>query len=90
MDAVKVVGVTNVSFTTKDGTQISGKKLYYTEPIPASKGVGESADSVFVSDNKLSGMSITPGCTCEILYNKYGKVANVKVTDAPLEFGDID
>ena len=46
-----VVGVRPINFKGKDGNQITGKNIYFTEPLE--DGEGSSADRVFLSMDKL-------------------------------------
>ncbi len=50
----KILGVENVSFTGRDGTAITGKKLHAAEPIDPKRGVGEATENFFLSEAKLS------------------------------------
>lgn len=80
----KIIGVVNTKFTAQDGTVIEGKTVHATEPISPERGIGEAGDHFFMSTTKLATLDFTPspGQTVDILYNKYGKVAVMKlVTD---------
>lgn len=78
---VRVIGVVYTNFTARDGTTIEGQTLHTTEPISAERGIGESGDRFFLSKAKLSTLDFTPapGQTVEVFYNRYGKVASLKL-----------
>lgn len=77
----RIIGVIHTNFTTQDGTLIEGDTVHITEPISAERGIGESGDRFFLSKAKLSSLDFTPapGQTVEIFYNRYGKVASLKL-----------
>lgn len=79
----KICGIENVAFTGKDGTEVRGKRIHFTEAIAADRGVGEAADRLFLSDAKLVAMDFTPvvGQDIDILYDKNGRVKGVTVVD---------
>ena len=81
-----IIGVLQTAFTTKDGNAISGTTLYVTEPIPANRGKGSSADKVFLSSTKLAEQDFVPavGQEVDVLFNKFGKVAKLVLKDEPI------
>ena len=78
---VRVIGVVYTNFTARDGTTIEGQTLHTTEPISAERGIGESGDRFFLSKAKLSTLDFTPapGQRIVVFYNRYGKVASLKL-----------
>ncbi len=54
----KIIGIRPSSFTGRDGSQVSGKNIYLTEPLE--KGEGLAADRVFITDAKLSQWTYQP------------------------------
>lgn len=80
----KIIGTISTSFTPKDNTTpITGTTIFVTEPIPPDRGKGESADHFFLSTAKLASLDFTPavGMEVEILFNRFGKVATLKLED---------
>lgn len=76
----KIIGIENVDYTSKrTGNRVTGKKLYFTEPLPDDKGEGLFCDNVFVT-NQMA-MDIEIGDEVDILYNKYGNVADLRVAN---------
>ena len=52
----KICGIENVAFVGKDGSEVRGKRIHFTEAIAADRGVGEAADTIFLSAAKLVTM----------------------------------
>lgn len=80
----KIIGISNTTFTPKDSTTpITGSTIYVTDPISPDRGTGESADHFFLSAAKLAALDFTPvaGMEVTVLYNKFGKVAALKLDD---------
>ena len=46
-----IIGVRSSSFKGNDGVEITGKTIYFTEPLE--KGEGLAADRVFLTTDKL-------------------------------------
>lgn len=78
---MKIIGIEQLSFKGNDGTQVEGETLYGTETIDPKRGTGERADHFFMSKAKLAALDFTPtlGQTVEVLYNKFGKVAALRL-----------
>lgn len=74
---VTIIGVRNVSFTTKEGVFIEGQTIWYTTPIDKN-GRGFQADKAFISLPKKINPSDLP-CAADIYYNKFGKVDSVSL-----------
>ena len=75
----RIVGIAKSSFTGSDG-----------KPLDPKKGQGERADHYFLSAAKLGDLGFTPmvGQEVTILFNRYGKVATLKLDD-PLDQGEV-
>lgn len=82
-DYTKIVGVAPVEFTTDDGKAISGKTIYYTEPLEPEHGQGSFAGKLFLSSARLAALDYAPavGQEVELLYDRKGKVKAVNVVD---------
>lgn len=76
-----VVGVRPINFKGKDGNQITGKNIYFTEPLE--DGEGSSADRVFLSMDKLLKCQYDPkvGDEVHIEYNRNGRCTGVYPED---------
>ena len=79
----KVIGVSTTSFKGSDGTMVSGTTIFVSDPIDPKRGQGESAERIFLSAAKLADLGFTPtvGQEITIFYNRYGKVATIKLDD---------
>lgn len=86
----KIIGISNTSFTPKDSTTpIEGTTFYTTEPIDSKNGAGSKGDKFFLTRAKLSALDFTPaiGQEVEVLYNKFGKVATIRLlNDLEVDF----
>ena len=91
MEERKIVGVEDMSFTGTDGTPVKGKVIHTTERMDPKKGQGEKADHFFMSAAKLSTLDFTPavGMTVEVFYNRYGKVATLRLLSNDNSFVDL-
>lgn len=73
-----IIGVKLTSFTTKDGTKVTGYNVYITEERDDVDGL--VADRVFMSDRVCNRSCFTPhvGDIIETLgYNKFGRLSLV-------------
>ena len=72
-----IIGMRSSSFTGNDGVQVTGRTIYYTEPLE--KGEGLSAGHVFLTDAKLVKCAYDPkvGDDIYIEYNRYGKCSSI-------------
>lgn len=71
----QIIGVQLKSFTTKDGTIVTGYNVWYTEERSDVDGL--AADRVFLSDRVCNRSNFTPhvGDIIETLaYNKFGRL----------------
>lgn len=78
---MRIIGVVNTKFTAQDGTVIEGKTVHTAEPISPERGIGEAGDHFFMSTTKLAALDFIPavGQEVEVLYNRYGRVASLKL-----------
>ena len=76
-----IIGIRSSSFKGNDGEQISGKVIYFTEPLE--KGVGVSADRVFLTEDKLLKCEYDPkvGDEVHLEYNRYGKCSGIRLIE---------
>ena len=76
-----IIGVRSSSFKAEDGTRITGKTIYITEPLE--KGEGHSAERLFFTTDKLQNCQYDPkvGDEVHIEYNRYGKAAAIYPED---------
>lgn len=73
-----IIGVKLTSFTTKDGTKVTGYNVFTTEERSDVDGL--AADRVFMSDRVCNRSNFTPhvGDIIESLaYTKYGRLSMV-------------
>lgn len=71
------IGYRSVSFKGSDGNQVEGTNFFFTYEDSYITGLG--VEKVFIPASRLHYMSFVPdvGATCELFYNKYGKVADI-------------
>lgn len=71
------VGYRLVSFKGSDGNQVEGTHFFFT--YVDGHTIGQAVDKVFIPAKRLHDMSFVPdvGATCELFYNRYGKVADI-------------
>ena len=71
------IGYRSVSFKGSDGNQVEGTNFFFTYEDSYITGLG--VEKVFIPASRLHVMSFVPdvGATCELFYNKYGKVADI-------------
>ena len=83
MDGATVEGVVEVDFKNDKGETISGKTVYYTEPLDPERGEGRFAGKLFFSTSKLAALNYSPivGQVVHFLYDRGGKVKAVTVVD---------
>ena len=77
----KIIGIKYVSFVGSRGDTISGKSIFYSDPIAANAGEGFASDHVFVSSNKLSSLGFTPalGQEVDIFFNRLGHFSTMRL-----------
>lgn len=76
-----IVGVRTSSFKGDKGETISGKTIYFTEPLEGGEGV--SAERVFLTTEKLLKCQYDPkvGDDVRIEYNRYGRCSGIYPED---------
>lgn len=76
-----IIGMRSSSFQGNDGVQVTGKTIYYTEPLE--RGEGLSADRVFLTFEKLAKCAYDPkvGDEIRIEYNRYGRCSGIYPED---------
>ena len=83
----RIIGTARTSFKGQDGTLVEGTTIYVADPIDPSRGEGESAERYFLSKAKLTGLGfpVAVGQEVELLFNKFGKIASMKLLDDALD-----
>lgn len=80
---VKVVGICNVSYTSKKTNQlVEGKVIHFTRKAERDGDVGEVTDTVFISQKSdviKQVPKINLGKEVDIFYNRYGSVEDIAV-----------
>ena len=72
-----VMGKENINYISKRTQKpVIGVKIYVTYPLRGERGVGDGCDTFFVSSSLVSDVLV--GDQIEILFNKYGTVADIK------------
>lgn len=76
-------GMLPTSFKGADGSTVTGTTIFVSDPIDPKRGQGESAERFFLSAAKLANLGFSPavGQEITIFYNRYGKVATIKIND---------
>ena len=76
-----IIGVRSSSFKGEDGVQITGKTIYFTEPLKNGEGV--SAERVFLTTDKLQECQSDPkvGDEVHFEYNRYGKCSGIRLIE---------
>ncbi len=81
---MKVIGIRESSFETKDGNQIDGMSIYCTYPM-SGKGVysGEACERVYITKKRLYDCGYTPvvGDEIKVMYNRFGKVDSIELAE---------
>ena len=82
-DNTEIVGVVEVDFKSDKGETISGKTVYYSEPLGPDRGEGYFAGKIFFSAAKLAALDFTPavGQVVNFLYDRGGRVKAVTIVD---------
>ncbi len=77
----KIIGIKNVSFAGRNGDTVTGKSVFYSDPIAANAGEGVAADRVFVSSQKLSNLGFTPalGQEVEVHFTRLGHFSTMRL-----------
>ena len=74
---MRVVGKENKTFNFDDGKSVSGLYLYLTEQHPQVEGL--RTERIFISNEKLNGLSPGLGDEVNVFYNRFGKVQHLEV-----------
>lgn len=79
----KIIGISLCSFKLKDGSTMEGKTIYTSTPIDPKRGQGVATEHFFLSAAKLAALDFAPTVDqeVEVLYNKYGKIAQLRLVD---------
>lgn len=79
----ELIGIKAVNFTNQNtGEVVAGQKYHLAMNDP--DVYGRSAESVFFTNEKISKLGINEpqlGQVFEVQYNKYGKIAEMVLTD---------
>lgn len=81
----KVIGVERSCFRARSGDEVTGYNLYLASDIAADKGAGSRVERLYLSDAKASAWGLDArkllGHTVQALYNRWGKLTALSVTD---------
>ena len=82
----QVIGVERSCFTSRSGgEEVKGYNLYLASEISADRGAGSRVERLYLSDAKASVWGLDArallGHTVQALYNRWGKLASLSVTD---------
>lgn len=79
----KIIGIEEIRFMGKDGKEVVGKRIHFTDPIDAGRGIGDAGDKIFLSATKLASLDFAPavGQAIDILYDRYGRVKAIRVVE---------
>ena len=82
-DKTEIVGIVDVNFTADDGKIVTGKSVYYNEPLAPAQGEGCFAGKIFFSTAKLAALDYSPavGQVVQFLYDRGGRVKAVTIVD---------
>lgn len=77
-----IVGVRTSSFNGDRGETVTGKNIYFTEPM-SGDGEGVSAERVFLTTEKLLKCQYDPkaGDKVHVEYNRFGKCSGIYPED---------
>lgn len=82
---VKVVGISNVSYTSKKTNQlVEGKTLHVVSKATREGDLGELTDTIFISvkANCFSQVAkLKLGSSINVLYNRYGSVEDIQICE---------
>ena len=84
----RIIGTARTSFKWHVCALVEGTTIDVADPIDPSRGEGESAERYFLSKAKQTGLGfpVAVGQEVELLFNKFGKIASMKLLDAALYF----
>lgn len=77
MNEFEVIGMKVVDFVGSDGKKVAGMTVWLSYQDENIKGIG--VEKVWIPADKVKDLSIVPdvGVRCRIVYNRYGKVADL-------------
>ena len=77
MEIYTLVGMRRVNFKGQDGKSVDGWNLFFEYEDPNITGFG--TEKIFISAAKFNEVSFMPemGNRCQLMYNKFGKVADI-------------
>ena len=81
-----VIGVERSCFHSRSGgEEVRGYNLYLASDISADRGAGSRVERLYLSDVKAETWGLDArellGHTVQALYNRWGKLASLSVTD---------
>lgn len=80
-----IVGIESIDYKKKDGSQVKGLKLYYTECDAKNKNLeGERCDSLYIPSTRFDDLSgvldlIGVGSEIDVLYNRFGGIKDIVI-----------
>lgn len=76
---MKVIGMKESNFVTKEGTQIEGFNIYLTYALTGDNAKGCGCNRVYITRAKLENGGYMPelGDEVTLTYNRFGKVAAI-------------
>lgn len=77
MEIFTLIGMRRVNFKGQDGNPVDGWNLFFQYSDRNITGYG--TEKIFISAAKFNEVTFMPeiGADCQLLYNKYGKVADI-------------
>lgn len=78
-EELTIVGLRRCDFDTADGKHISGISLFCEYTTDKIEGYG--VEKIFITDQKLNGLTLGVGDVIEPVYNRFGKIASVRLVD---------
>lgn len=77
-----IIGKSIVSFTNEQtGRPVDGTSIFYCTKISKDHGSGYRCEKSFVRSNVIPYDQIIIGKECEILYDRFGKVQNIRYSE---------
>ena len=78
---MKVIGLKPSNFDTPDGKHIEGFNLYCVYPMSGDKGIGDCAERIYLTLDKLVKCGYTPkvGDEINVTYNRFGKPETINL-----------
>lgn len=78
-EELTIVGLRRSDFDTADGKHISGISLFCEYTSDKIEGYG--VEKIFITDQKLNGLTLGVGDVIVPVYNRFGKIASVRLVD---------